>query len=94
MCTPQGRCQNSTSRFTRNPQVTNLKAAARDYFYSYLGVDLLGMFQDADDISHHLNAHVIQDVLKGVCMWSKNWPHIMGGGRVHVHVGYTHFVEV
>ena len=52
------------------------------------------MFQDADDISHHLDAHVIQDVLKGVRMWSKNWPHIMGGGRVHVHVGYTHFVEV
>ena len=51
------------------------------------------MFQDADDISHHLNAHVIQDVLKGVRTWSKNWPH-MGGGRVHVHVGYTHFVEV
>ena len=33
-------------------------------FCPYLGVDLLGMFQDADDISHHLNAHVIENILK------------------------------
>ena len=32
----------------------------------YLRVDLLGMFQDADDISHHLNAHVIENILKDV----------------------------
>ena len=24
------------------------------------------MFQDADDISHHFNAHVIENVLKGM----------------------------
>ena len=32
-------------------------------FCPYLRVDLLGMFQDADDIPHHLNAHVIENIL-------------------------------
>ena len=40
-----------------------------------LRVNLLGMFQDANDIAHHLNAHVIENVLKGMGMKSVKFVH-------------------
>ena len=50
-------------------QIAKISSISTEGYFDEFGAhQKLSMFQDADDISHHLNAHVIQDVLKGVEM--------------------------